>query len=1232
MQQKTHADMDSNAETTRTQSLPEPGHAIVRTNSTGHNRRKSLPSLRTQLARGSVKDAQMTPPDTPQSPQETVGSALTEEGLFHNYLRAFHPFDPSTSLSADDEASSITIPIRQGDLILVHSVHANGWADGTLLSTGMRGWLPTNYCEPYDHPYLRNLLNAMTQFWDLLGNSEDASFSMFVRQDYIRGLIAGVRYLLEHADCLHRDAPLVLRHIGIRRMRKGLLADLSTMVQKAKELQEEASQPYAGEVIHIVLDELIAKAFKVVTRAVKFVDTWSQESADECSQYRLPTIHEPPTPPVEADCPVTRTVTEHQSDLQSARNSAICSTQGNAQGNNTGTARFDFTTATTDQKSARPPSAEVASHDKAIAHRLSLIHVDTRPGALASEQLAQAHDLCISHIGKFIGHHLQSRTPAELVQTVAHLVSSCASLSTMMDKVATRDLPHAKLLQPTRIELQAKLEDLITSTKDAFSFSDSPDDDAIMLPAQSNRLVAIATTLIRTVGECVTNTRSIIERVGDFVLDSSPATTSSLTNAFTNEPNDTLYSEQPQHEAQASSGALPGNGLTWKMLPPPPPVRQRALTATEAKDFALPSPARTTDTDSPMTPFSGGSHKSLPLPPIQGRSAVTVAQSGSQITESLCSPRSLRSDSTSPARKDSISASVTESTGTHHNSFRDSEMTVVSEVSTRATTPDHESALSVPNLLNSFGSIASIRSVGTDVSSDAESQLLVKTFAHELVLSKDGQVTGGTLPALVEQLTLHDNAPDAQFLTSFYTTFRLFTTPRHLAQALIDRFEYIGDSKIIGTPVRLRICNLFKGWLETYWSAEADRDALGDIRYFALHKLKPQLPSAADRLVELTRKVTAAYHTGTITGPLVSGVGKTSTAIGTQYANEASAPDSAITRSQLSSLRLAVIGGGNCSIVDLDPLELARQLTLLASRIFCDIQAEEFLSLDWNKKGTIKARNVRNVCKMNTDLSFVVGDTILSPEDPKKRALVIKQWVKIAKHCHELNNYETLMAVVVSVNSATVQRLKRTWELVSKKTRATLDELNLVVDFSKNHKDLRRRLETPTAPCLPFLGVYLTDLTFADAGNPKVRDLPGSAAADGGVVSVINFDKYMRMAKIISHVQRFQVPYKLHTVPEMQAWLESYLNRMREAHDGIVGNFHRRSLLLEPRSQDFKPLKTADGKRDDTRNNTIRPKTAGDKPEQPMKEPVFLKSAFGFKTALGRYDLPAPDEAEEQRQ
>lgn len=160
--------------------LRRPGH-VRQSSSVTH---KSVETDRSYL--------QMSPPLTPKRSRELQ----QPEGTFHNYLRAFYHFHPTSTVSSATDESSITIPINQGDVILVHSIHPNGWADGTLLVSGARGWLPTNYCEAYDPNFIRSLLNALTHLWDLVRSGENDNLVVFTRQDYVRGMIAGVRYFL----------------------------------------------------------------------------------------------------------------------------------------------------------------------------------------------------------------------------------------------------------------------------------------------------------------------------------------------------------------------------------------------------------------------------------------------------------------------------------------------------------------------------------------------------------------------------------------------------------------------------------------------------------------------------------------------------------------------------------------------------------------------------------------------------------------------------------------------------------------------------------------------------------------------------------------------------------------------------------------------------------------------------------------------------------------------------
>ena len=141
----------------------------------------------------------LSPPQTPKEQDEhakvEVMQSAQGEQDFPNYLRATHHFQPS-SKGASAADSSITIPISPGEVILVHSIHSNGWADGSLLLTGARGWLPTNYCETFSHPSINNILDALTHLWDLVQSIEHSGLSLFNQQDYVRRMIAGVRHFL----------------------------------------------------------------------------------------------------------------------------------------------------------------------------------------------------------------------------------------------------------------------------------------------------------------------------------------------------------------------------------------------------------------------------------------------------------------------------------------------------------------------------------------------------------------------------------------------------------------------------------------------------------------------------------------------------------------------------------------------------------------------------------------------------------------------------------------------------------------------------------------------------------------------------------------------------------------------------------------------------------------------------------------------------------------------------
>ncbi|KAF2197706.1 ras guanine-nucleotide exchange protein Cdc25p [Delitschia confertaspora ATCC 74209] len=1149
----------------------------------GHSRHSSS---RTAIRRSQSR-SQISPPLTPQTSKEALSQQDEPQPIFYNYLRAFYHFHPSSTVISSGEESSITVPINQGDVILVHSIHPNGWADGTLLASGARGWLPTNYCEGYDHPTIHNLLNALMILWDLVREGEQGGDSLlpFTKQDYVRGMIAGVRCFLEKTECLTRESPLIQTDMVLRRMRKGLLGDLASLVRTAKKLQEILEANDDPVPVVELLDDLVVKGFKLVTRAVRFLDIWAQDAVSVPFEFN-DASNRPPTPPSDA---------AHSTVKPSPTSNHVVVCDDPRTGDCAyGVAQEDTAVTPTEMENAPQPPAprlsiafSLPSESDSLplqsplfppqhqTKRLSVTHrvsyTAKSPGlrkqSLASERLNAAQDSFLGFIGSFIGLHLQSRSSDELIVTTQQSVIACRQLLAVVEEVWERDSRRSQPLEQARDAMYARLTELVHATKHMFNSSELAEGDEVVMPNSGKQLVTAATSCVRAAGDCVMKTRSVMERIGDFEFENvGLALSDSIFEGFgqINHTSGALSKPKPTTETDKPL-PTPPNATPRHLLPPliiseskplpEVPVRSPlensiSLQPTQSSIAESPTAASFRSSRSSLPPVS-----QLPTPHLQQPSPSSSSHSPASATHRFFSKS---------ARADSVNASVADSSSTYRHSIRGETGSVISQASTRATTPEHSPVKkqSAPTLMSSFGSSSELRSMASEDVAAGEEHLLETTYAHELIYNKEGQIAGGSLPALVEQLTTHESTPDSMFVTAFYLTFRLFTTPVEFARCLMDRFEYIGSSQTVGIPVRLRVYNIFKGWLESHWRAETDCAALDIILSFANGRLREALPAAGKRLADLTSKVTEV-RAGALVPRLVSAIGKTGVANTSFTQAEGNVPSPVVTKSQLNALRAAKDGKSVCSILDFDPLEMARQLTIIESKLFCAIQPEELLASEWTKKTGSKAVNVRAMSTLSTDLANLVADTILNVEDAKKRALVIKRWIKIASKCLELNNYDSLMAIICSLNSSMVLRLKRTWELVSTKTKGRLEELKAVTDVGRNYAVLRQRLQNHVAPCIPFVGIYLTDLTFVDVGNGTTRQLPGDSGREG--VSVINFDKHMKTAKIIGQLQSFQVPYRLAAIPEMQEWMESQVQRVRTSDQANVQNYYRRSLLLEPR-------------------------------------------------------------------
>ncbi|PBP16983.1 ras guanine-nucleotide exchange protein-like protein [Diplocarpon rosae] len=1129
------------------------------------------------------RQSQITPPTTPSGSQEDLNSYMEPAPpVFHPFLRAFYPFQPTYAMSD----TTVTLSLNEGDVVLVHSIHINGWADGTLLLSGARGWLPTNYCEAYDPEPMRILLKALLNFWDLMRSGTINDSEIFGNQEFMRGIIGGVRYLLEKSNCLTRESSPVLSNEGLRKNRKALLSDLSALVKMAKRLQEHTSGTLDAEDVNNTIDEMILKAFKIVTRGVRFFDVLEEDlrTRQHPVHRTVATVAEgvsnPPTPPADSTSFDGVPHGDPPYEAASRRGSSRSSVSGFSSpraGEQTERHSCKPMLRSLPGHGANPSSAASGSAGRPLSiprptsmlvkrqscsHRLSPCLPEARRQNLVSERLNSSDDNFLSYLGSFIGRlHLQGQSSADLISTVRQSVTAGRELLLVVENICAHDNQTREALNPARIALYERINKLVVAAREIIT-SSGPDAEEVVMPQDNGRLLMAATDCVKAAGECVAKTKYWMERIGDFELEVEKG-----------ERGVAVASPGAAVEAVEETSA-PGENSPPELAdrPSPPPLiipvpncekplpdfpRDSGLAERTDSRSSSKALGSADEDDMVLSASTEGSLRMslLPRPP----KLTLLTQIDHSPAES--SP-ALDGEFHSSVRSGSIAMSNSGTSSTFLSSTRDSESSMLSQTSTRATSPDLSLYIPRPQRSVSDLSVTGSHSTFADDIDEGESKMLERTFAHELLHNKDGQITGGTLPALVERLTSHDSTPDSIFVSTFYLTFRLFATPVELARALVERFDYVAESPRIAGPVRLRVYNVFKGWLESHWRDLSDHEALEIIEAFAQQQLGRALPAAGRRLLELAQKV--SNTDGPLVPRLVSSMGKTSTSIAPYIPADTPLPAPNLSKSQTAALRNWKMGGSNPSILEFDALELARQLTIKEMNIFCAIIPEELLGSEWTKRSGSNAVHVRAMSTLSTDLSNLVADTILQYEDAKKRAVVIKHWIKIAQKCFELNNYDSLMAIICSLNCSTIARLRRTWDIVSQKRKDTLKSLQAIVEPEKNYAVLRKRLHDHVPPCLPFVGIYLTDLTFVDCGNAATRQLPG--LGDGEGMSVINFDKHTRTAKIIGELQRFQIPYRLAEVPELQEWLQAQIVRVKSSVEKEnIQQYWRKSLLLEPR-------------------------------------------------------------------
>ncbi|XP_073960456.1 ras-specific guanine nucleotide-releasing factor 1-like isoform X2 [Choristoneura fumiferana] len=212
------------------------------------------------------------------------------------------------------------------------------------------------------------------------------------------------------------------------------------------------------------------------------------------------------------------------------------------------------------------------------------------------------------------------------------------------------------------------------------------------------------------------------------------------------------------------------------------------------------------------------------------------------------------------------------------------------------------------------------------------------------------------------------------------------------------------------------------------------------------------------------------------------------------------------------------------SVETLSALEIAEQMTYLDYQIFSSIHSEEFLGQAWTKAD--KADRAPHILLMTSHfnhISNLVISEILKKYTLAGRVAAIEKWAAVADIARCLHNFNGVLQVCAALSNTSVYRLKKTWEKVSKTSKQTMEKMQTIISSECRFRILRDALHRCDPPCIPYLGMYLSDLSFIDEGTSNYTP-------DG----LLNFSKMRMIAHVIREIRNFQqTPYKIDHIPKV---------------------------------------------------------------------------------------------------
>jgi RasGEF domain/RasGEF N-terminal motif len=406
----------------------------------------------------------------------------------------------------------------------------------------------------------------------------------------------------------------------------------------------------------------------------------------------------------------------------------------------------------------------------------------------------------------------------------------------------------------------------------------------------------------------------------------------------------------------------------------------------------------------------------------------------------------------------------------------------------------------------------------------------LSTFNQLVVLLTDG------VPSEYSAKRAHQ-----RFVRTFFHTLLTFASPSQVLDKMLQRYH--AQPLASDSPQRLA------------YYAQVKRAVLGALHHWHSSWIHQFTRSMRERTLELAtlakqhdeaevrtagrfleKSIESRMRAGSYR-PVLAGVQSTP-------AYSGSMPEPVLPKGGLAS------GAADHRLLDIDALELARQLTIADHDAYAGLNVAELLGGDWASQDPEKKAGCPGllaVIDRFNHVTNIVMHLIVNAKLLWDRTRALVKIIDVMGHLQSLNNFFGLMGFASCMSSAPIKRLKHTFASLPEPYRQRLAEFRAVCSPSGHYAAYRSLYNSIPSPAVPYTGCFLQDLLYVKDGN------------EDAVCGLINFHKRSLMFDVVERMLSHQTErYKLKLVPVVQQMVSTYVQLNEK-------QLYELSLEVEPR-------------------------------------------------------------------